>query len=85
MISPERVSLSSGNNSTVNGFARMAQASNLLGLVIRHCNDTPMELEYVLENFKILTRSLKSLLELSASEKDSMFNDMNAATAICFR
>ncbi|KAJ5746930.1 fungal-specific transcription factor domain protein [Penicillium nucicola] len=85
MMSPERVLLSSGSTNTVSSFARMAQASNLLGLVIRHCNDTSMDLEYVLNNFELLSRSLKSLLEMTGNDKDAMSSEMSTATALCFR
>lgn len=63
MAPPERVSLAS-YQSAVSPFARMAQASNLLGRVIRHCNDAMLELDFVLDEFETLSNTTVSLMEL---------------------
>lgn len=84
IVPPEHICLSS-LTSSVSPFARLAQASNLLGRVIRHCNDTALELEFVLDNFEMLCQTIFSLVEL-LSQDDSM-TTINAgiAATICFR
>jgi hypothetical protein len=84
-VPPERLSLSSGNNSPVSPFARLAQASNLLGRVVRHCNDTTLELEFVLDDYVMICQTISSLLELLSTEGSEASMEMGIATTICFR
>jgi hypothetical protein len=82
---PERVLLSSNSDTPVSPFARLAQASNLLGLVVKHCNDTSMDIEYVLDNFERLTQTLIAFLQLLTTSQDLSSNPFTTASAICFR
>ncbi|KAH8810901.1 fungal-specific transcription factor domain protein [Xylogone sp. PMI_703] len=66
MVPPERVSLSSSVRITVSPFARAAQASNLLGRVIRHCNDQTASPTFMLEDMELLHQATSSLLTLLA-------------------
>ncbi|KAJ5651396.1 uncharacterized protein N7484_005119 [Penicillium longicatenatum] len=84
MMCPERVLLSSNSDTPVSPFARLAQASNLLGLVVKHCNDTSMEIEYVLDNFERLTQTLIAFLQLLTTSQDLSSNPFTTAAAICF-
>ncbi|KAL3479386.1 hypothetical protein BJX99DRAFT_78198 [Aspergillus californicus] len=85
MVLPERISLSSGNNiDTLTPFARLAQASNLLGRVIRHCNDTTLQLGFVIEDFEALYQALYSLLELLPAPQQAMEIDGIIARTICY-
>lgn len=85
MMCPERVLLSSNSDAPVSSFARLAQASNLLGRVIKHCNDTSLEIEYVLDNFERLTQTIIAFLQLITTSQDSSSNPFSNAAAICFR
>lgn len=81
---PERVCLSS-LTSSVSPFARLAQASNLLGRVIRHCNDTALELDFVLDNYEMLCQSIFSLVELLSQDDSTASMESSIATTICFK
>ncbi|OJJ35901.1 hypothetical protein ASPWEDRAFT_183896 [Aspergillus wentii DTO 134E9] len=83
MVPPERVSLASGSNSSVTPFARLAQASNLLGRVIRHCNDTTLELQYALDDYEMLSQAIYSLVDLLVMDA-SPSSETSIASAICF-
>ncbi|KAJ5758547.1 hypothetical protein N7520_005703 [Penicillium odoratum] len=85
MMCPERVLLSSNSDTPVSAFARLAQASNLLGRVIKHCNETSLELGFVLDNFERLTQTIIAFLQLLTTSEDSSLNSLSTATAICFR
>ncbi|BCR89577.1 fungal specific transcription factor domain-containing protein [Aspergillus chevalieri] len=82
IVPPERVCLSSLTGS-VSSFARLAQASNLLGRVIRHCNDTALELEFVLDNYEMLCQTLYSLVELLSHDFTTTI-ETSIASTICF-
>lgn len=84
MVPPECVSLAS-YQSAVSLFARMAQASNLLGRVIRHCNDTMLELDFVLDEFETLSNTTGSLIELLTVDSPSTSMEVSIASSICFR
>ncbi|KAJ5522778.1 hypothetical protein N7513_013351 [Penicillium frequentans] len=84
MMCPERVLLSSNSDTPVSSFARLAQASNLLGRVVKHCNDTSLEIEYVLDNFERLTQTIIAFLQLITTNQDLSSNPFSTAAAICF-
>lgn len=84
MAPPERVSLSS-QQPKVSPFAGLAQAANLLGRVIRHCNETSLELNFVLDNLETLSQTILSLTELLSVEYSTATTEMRTATAVCFR
>lgn len=85
MMCPERVLLSSNSDTPVSSFARLAQASNLLGRVVKHCNDTALEIEYMLDNFERLTQTIIAFLQLITTNQDWSSNPFSTAAAICFR
>jgi hypothetical protein len=62
----------------------MAQASNLLGRTIRHCNDETLEAKFVLEDMRLLSQTTTSLLLLLTSDTEVTGN-LNVAVALCFR
>ncbi|KAJ5923880.1 hypothetical protein N7466_008067 [Penicillium verhagenii] len=83
MMCPERVLLSSNSDTPVSAFARLAQASNLLGRVVKHCNDTSMEPEYSLDSFERLTQTIIALLQLlTTNEEFSSRNPLSPAAAL---
>jgi hypothetical protein len=84
MVPPERLFLSSPTSTPVSPFARLAQASNLLGRVIRHCNDETLEIELALEEITLLHNTTSSLLSLLTGDSDATMAFYNAA-AICLR
>lgn len=84
IVPPERVCLSS-LTSSVSPFARLAQASNLLGRVIRHCNDTALDLEFVLDNYEMLCQTIFSLVELLSQDDSTASIETSIAATICFR
>ncbi|KAL4779903.1 hypothetical protein BJX76DRAFT_361343 [Aspergillus varians] len=85
MVPPERVSLSSkANTNAISPFARLAQASNLLGRVIRHCNDTALEVNFVLEDFETLCQAVYSLMELLQTQDLLTRLEATLARTICF-
>jgi hypothetical protein len=91
MVPPDRVSLSSQTTNALGSFARLAQASNLLGRVIRHCNVKSLDINFTLDDFETLSQALYSLLELlptaDPTESDPSNGPLNAliARAICYR
>jgi hypothetical protein len=85
MVSPERVSLSSSSNGVTTPFSRLAQASNLLGRVIRHCNDRTMEGKFALDDFYILCQMITSLIELVPVDDSLSSMELCVASSICFR
>ncbi|KAH8805405.1 hypothetical protein F5884DRAFT_799223 [Xylogone sp. PMI_703] len=82
MISPERLYISSPTTAITSPYARLAQAFNLLGRVIRHCDDQDPEqdLAFMLEEMNTLHQATSALLELIANEKSE---DSYVALAIC--
>lgn len=84
IVPPERVCLSS-LASSVSPFARLAQASNLLGRVIRHCNETALELEFILDNFEMLCQTIFSLMGLLFQDDSTASIETSIAATICFR
>ena len=85
IVAPERVSLQASQNTMLSPFSHLAQASNLLGRVIRHCNDTSLEIQFVLDDLEALTQAIFSLMELLSIERLTASTKICTATAICFR
>lgn len=48
----------------ISPFAHLGQAANLLGRVIRHCNDMIADIKYILENSMLLFGTITSLLDI---------------------
>lgn len=82
MISPGRLYVSSPPTETTSPYARLAQAFNLLGRVIRHCNDPDPDTAFILEEMTTLNQVLFALLELTLSEESE---GSYVAVAVCFR
>jgi hypothetical protein len=86
MVPPERVSLSSKTiTKEISSFARLAQASNLLGRVIRHCGDSSLEINFMLDGFETLCQANYSLLELLQNQGPLTRLDAVIAKTICYR
>ncbi|KAJ5611976.1 hypothetical protein N7510_005170 [Penicillium lagena] len=87
IVPPVRVLLSSMDTdpTLISPFARLGQAANLLGRVIRHCNDTTADVEHVLENAELLFGTITSLLDILATDNHASHPSSNAATAFCLR
>ncbi|KAH0538496.1 hypothetical protein GP486_008774, partial [Trichoglossum hirsutum] len=60
----EPLLVSSSANAQAGNFARLAQASHLLGRVIRHTNDLPTDVEFRLEEARQLDRTIRALYKL---------------------
>ncbi|CRG89359.1 Valine--tRNA ligase [Talaromyces islandicus] len=85
MVPPERVSLSSQTTTKeISSFARLAQASNLLGRVIRHCNDTSLEMNFLLDGFETLYQANYSFLGLLQNQGPLTSIDAAISKTICF-
>lgn len=65
-------------------FSRLAQASHLLGKVIRHCNDETQNLQAAQEEVETLYQSITTLLALLNKDAQSTLRFQNAV-AICLR
>lgn len=73
------------DSTLISPFARLSQAANLLGRVIRHCNDTTADIEHVLDNAALLFGTINSLLEILAADNHVSQQSSNVATAFCLR
>ncbi|KAH8803327.1 fungal-specific transcription factor domain protein [Xylogone sp. PMI_703] len=82
IVPPERVSLSSPTSISVSPFARVAQASNLLGRVIRHCNDRTSSPAFMLDNMELLHQTTSSLIVL-LTDDPSIADSFYLAHAVC--
>lgn len=82
MVPPERLYVASPATAIASPFARLAQAFNLLGRVIRHCDDHDQDLDFMLEEMSTLHQATSALLELTANEGSG---DYCVASAVCFR
>ena len=82
MIGPERLYISSPATATTSPYARLAQAFNLLGRVLRHCDDQEQDLAFILEEMGTLHQATSALLELTRNEESE---DSYVATAVCLR
>ncbi|KAH8817154.1 fungal-specific transcription factor domain protein [Xylogone sp. PMI_703] len=80
MVPPQRVFVSTPTNVPVGSFARLAQASNLLGHVIRHCDDQTSDVAFIVGDMTLLHQTIGSLLELlgAGSTRESC-----SAAAVC--
>lgn len=83
MVPPEHVYVSTPPSVTVSPFARLSQACNLLGRVIRHCNDANLEPKYALDDMMLLYNATASLLDLLPVD-DISGAYLNPA-AVCYR
>ncbi|KAH7325670.1 hypothetical protein B0I35DRAFT_420912 [Stachybotrys elegans] len=80
--SPDSMLLSSLDCISASPFARVAQASHLLGQVIQHCNKTPEDFGAVKSSIELLTSVTNSLLQLLTKDEQSTFHFRNAI-ALC--
>ena len=83
MVSPERVFVSTPPSVTVSPFATLAQACNLLGRVIRHCNDETPEPKFVIDEMSLLYGTVTSLLSLLPV--NDVGGEFFNSVAICYR
>ncbi|GAD96496.1 fungal specific transcription factor domain protein [Paecilomyces variotii No. 5] len=81
MIFPERLYMSSPTTAVTSPYARLAQAYNLMGRVIRHCDDEDQHLTFILEEMGTLHHAISALLDLVAHEKPE---DSYVVKAVCF-
>ncbi|RDW85927.1 hypothetical protein BP5796_04252 [Coleophoma crateriformis] len=81
MIASERLYVSSPTTARASPYARLAQAYNLLGRVIRHCNDPIQDLAFMLDEMSTLHQATSALLELIASEESE---GSYVGLAVCF-
>ncbi|KAI9785945.1 MAG: hypothetical protein M1839_008211 [Geoglossum umbratile] len=68
IIANEPLLVSSSTNIQVGCFARLAQASHLLGRVLRHTNDLPADIAFRLEEARQLDRTIRALYKLLPGE-----------------
>lgn len=74
--------MSSPTTAVTSSYARLAQAYNLMGRVIRHCDDEDQDLTFILEEMSTLHHAISALLDLVTQER---FEDSYVVTAVCFR
>jgi hypothetical protein len=82
MISPARLYISSPPTELISPYARLAQAFNLLGRVIRHCDDQDQGLAFMLEEMSTLHQAVSALIGLITNEESE---NTYVALAVCFR
>jgi hypothetical protein len=82
MVAPERLYVSSPAMAVASPYARLAQAFNLLGRVIRHCDDHGQDLNFMLDEMRTLHQATSALLELTENEGS---DGSPVASAVCFR
>ena len=85
MIANEPLLVSSSTNIQVGCFARLAQASHLLGRVLRHTNDLPADIAFRLEEARQLDRTIRALYKLLPGEGPEDSIGTSNPLAICFR
>lgn len=81
---PERVLVSSPPDVKISFFARLAQASNLVGRVIRHCEDEELQIQFAVEESQRLyhtSQSLSDIISLNGDESTVNLSSM----ALCYR
>jgi hypothetical protein len=81
---PERLFLSSPETMSASPFARLAQATHLMGEVIRHCNSDTSHPRGVLAELKLLHEALQSFLKVLSVDKESSIR-FHGAVAVCLR
>ena len=84
MTLPEKIFLSYPTDLPVSPYARVAQATNLLGKVIRHCEDFGSEPEFTRDRMVLLNQTTSSLLDLLQFDSNSA-DSCHDAAALCFR
>lgn len=82
VIAPDRLYVSSPSSAVTSSFARLAQAYNLQGRVIRHCDEQDQDLAFMLDEMGALHHALSALSELTTTEGSEHFY---VSTAVCFR
>ncbi|KAH0542646.1 hypothetical protein FGG08_002969 [Glutinoglossum americanum] len=84
MVTNEPLLISSSASVQAGNFARLAQASHLLGCVIRHTNDLPTDIPFRLEEARQLDRTIRALYKLLPGK--SADDSIGACTplAVCF-
>ena len=81
-MAPDRLYVSSPASAVISPYARLAQAYNLLGRVIKHCDDQDQDLAFMLDELGTLHQALSALLELIAlDESDHSY----VSSAVCLR
>ncbi|KAH7409419.1 hypothetical protein BKA64DRAFT_742516 [Cadophora sp. MPI-SDFR-AT-0126] len=81
MAAPERLYISSPMAARSSSFARLAQAYNLLGRVIQHCDDQDQDLSFMLDELSTLDQATSSLMEVA---RNDINEDLTLAISICF-
>ncbi|KAI9764835.1 MAG: hypothetical protein M1840_007981 [Geoglossum simile] len=84
IITNEPLLVSSSTNIQVGCFARLAQASHLLGRVLRHTNDLPADIPFRLEEARQLDRTIRALYKLLPGEGPEDSISISNPLAICF-
>ncbi|KAL7795570.1 hypothetical protein V8C43DRAFT_279404 [Trichoderma afarasin] len=82
IVPPERLSLASATSMQVSPFARVAQASHLLGRVIKHCNDQTSSPAFMLEDMELLHQTTSSILSL-LTENSAVAGAFYLAQSLC--
>lgn len=83
-VVPERLFLSSSEQISASPFARLAQASHLLGEVVRHCNSDMSQPSIVLEELNLLYQTICALLDVLMTHKATTIR-FHSAIAVCLR
>ncbi|KAK5994448.1 Transcription factor BOA15 [Cladobotryum mycophilum] len=81
-VVPERLFLSSPQQLSASPFARLAQASHLLGEVVSHCNNATRELAMVQEELDTIYQAIMSLLGVLSRDDASVIR-FYSAIAVC--
>lgn len=82
MVPPQRLFISTPNTIPVSSFARLSQASNLLGLVLRHCEDQTDNVAFIVNDMTLLHQTISSLFGLVGPEAPA---PCYTAAALCLR
>lgn len=82
MIAPERLYILSPTTANTSPYARLAQAFNLLGRVIKHCDDKNQDIPFILQEMSTLNQAIFALLELTRKED---FQDSYLTKLVCYR
>ncbi|KAI9868189.1 MAG: hypothetical protein M1813_006934 [Trichoglossum hirsutum] len=84
MATNEPLLVSSSANAQAGNFARLAQASHLLGRVIRHTNDLPTDVEFRLEEARQIDRTIRALYKLLPGKGSDDSIGSCTPLAVCF-
>jgi hypothetical protein len=85
MLTNEPLLVSSSASVQAGNFARLAQASHLLGRVIRHTNDLPTDIRFRLEEAKQLDRTIRALYKLLPGKSSDDSIGVCTPLAVCYR